>query len=399
MKTVIPKRKRGKKNKHNKYKLLFLGVSGFGEPKPERVTKASLKRARRALKLERIEQKNNLMKILFNSNANPIKFKDITGIKCAYCPVTMTRAQDLKDHFVEMHRNEDFLQSKMQAFSKNVVRLDITDLKCEICDQEIDTLEALLQHFKSIHYLDVNTDVDNIALPFRFDGKEMRCVYCLSNFPVFKMLREHMNVHFRKFLCDICDAGFISSELLYRHKLRHTVAESICHFCAKVFSSKDRLKRHEQTVHYKIKKNKCNYCDERFEEFNQKLKHMNKVHNKNLDVSCSICDKEFVTPREVRKHVRTFHMMEKTFECSDCDKSFFSKSQLRSHEITHNLDKLYQCGECFKTFARLGSLRTHMNSHDDERKFQCDFCLKTFVQKIGLKRHLDNLHGHLFKIE
>lgn len=378
---------------------MFLGGSGFGETKPVRVTKASRKRARRALKLERIEQKNNLMKILLHSNANPIKHKDITGIQCAYCPVTTAKAQDLKDHFVEEHRNEEFLLSKLQSFSKNVVRLEVTDLTCDICGFVIDSLEGLLEHFKSVHYLEVNTDVDNVVLPFILDGKEMRCVYCLTNFPVFKMLREHMNVHFGKFLCDVCDAGFISSELLYRHKLRHTVAESICRFCAKVFSSKDRLKRHEQTVHFKIKKNKCNYCDERFEEFNQKLKHMNKVHNKNLDVSCSICDKVFVTPREVRKHVRIFHMLEKTFECQDCDKSFFSKSQLRSHEITHNIDKVYQCGECFKTFARLGTLRTHMNSHYDEKKFQCDFCLKTFAQKVGLKRHLETQHGHLFKIE
>lgn len=376
---------------------MFLGkAKGYTDLKTERVTKASQKRARRAEREAIEKQKHNLLAILMNSNANPIKSRDMTGIICGYCPTLMNDYRSLKEHFSNTHRDLDFLMTKMQRFARNVVRLDVTDLRCEICLDDIDDLDTLLVHFKTEHEVDVFLDVDNVFLPFNFSGpsEELRCVICGVNFPLFKLMREHMNVHFKKFICNICGAGYVNVELLYRHKLRHKVTEVKCELCEKTFVTKARLHRHVETVHLKVKKNKCQFCDERFEEFNQKLLHMKKVHQMYMELNCTMCNRVFNTPRDYRLHVKNFHLMERTHVCMICGDAFFSLFLLKKHVVKHTGSRIFQCSYCSKSFARKATLREHIRIHENDRRFLCSFCPKAFVQKASLKAHLFSTHSN-----
>ncbi|XP_049883285.1 zinc finger protein 668-like isoform X3 [Pectinophora gossypiella] len=377
------------------------GETSKREPRryrPKKVSKAALRRIRSAAMKTVREQKNNLLKIMLHSNANPIKGTDLLeGIQCLFCPETIKSSPLLKEHFVEKHRDEEFLTSKMKIFSKNVWKLDITNLRCDICATAIDTIPEMLIHFKSVHGMEVTTGLKDIFLPFRFDTDELRCAICTMDYPVFKLLREHMNVHFRNYICDECDAGYVTHELLYRHKLRHIVKETSCSYCKKTFTSKDRAHRHVQLVHWKIKKYKCNYCTERFEEFNSKLRHMKKAHNKNLELSCPVCDRTFITPQAVRLHLNRYHMMMgKTHLCAECGTSFYTRALLKNHERKHSGLKNFTCDECPKSFVSKQALKAHLKCHGGT--ILCLFCSKTFPNDIVLRVHVETIHANLFDI-
>lgn len=373
---------------------MFLGEAS---EQPQKVTKASLRRARRAALEEKRKQKHNLIKILMFSNANPIKCKDMTGIHCAYCPKSRIQSSELKKHFADAHRDEDFLKTRMVTFSKNVVKLDVTNLRCDVCSSEVDTLEDMLNHLKMQHDVDAHTDVVNPFLPFKFDNEHMRCAICNNEYPVFKNLREHMNSHFRNFVCDICNAGYVNHEMLYRHKLRHGGSETKCNHCEKSFKSEPHMRRHMQTVHLKIKKNKCNFCDERFNEFNQKLMHIKNVHSLNMNLKCSSCDKSFPTTRSRSDHIRNFHLLERNHKCKICNTGFYTSISLKSHMITHNVVKWYKCPYCSNSYPRKGTLHAHIKTHLNKKEYNCDFCSSSFVQNMGLKRHLLTKHANLFE--
>ncbi|KAJ2938658.1 hypothetical protein O0L34_g11985 [Tuta absoluta] len=362
----------------------------------KKVTKTDMRMARSAAMRTVRAHKNNLLHILMHSNANPIRNKDmIVGIQCHYCKVTLQTSKELKVHFVAEHREEEFILSRMKEFVKIVWKLDITELRCTVCSLSMPSITELLAHFKNEHDMNVQTDVEDIYLPFKFDTPELRCAICHVEFAVFQHLREHMNVHFRNFICDVCDTGYVTRELLYRHKLRHRVTLTSCTFCDKVFSSKQRADQHMKTVHFNSKRYKCPDCDERFVEFNMKLRHMQKAHSKSMELSCQICDRIFVAPRALRMHVRQFHMGERRYLCAECGKGFFTQKQMDEHQLAEKCaEDSCVCEVCLAVFVDESDLLEHIKTHGD---LQCLFCTKSFADHSTLKAHVQRIHSDLLE--
>ncbi|KAI5631826.1 hypothetical protein NE865_15454 [Phthorimaea operculella] len=359
-------------------------------------TKTVLRKARSAAMKTVRAHKNNLLHILMHSNANPIRNKDMmVGIQCHYCPVTLQTSRELKIHFVTEHRDEKFIQSRMKEFVKIVWKLDITDLQCTVCAFGVKNITELLTHFKNRHDMNVEPDVEDIYLPFRFDTPELRCAICDVEFAVFRHLREHMNQHFRNFICDVCDTGYVTRELLSRHKLRHKVSPTPCAFCDKEFSSKQRANQHMKTVHFNSKRYKCPDCDERFMEFNMKLRHMHKAHGKSMELSCQICDRMFVAPRALRMHMRQYHLGERRYLCAACGKGFNTLKQMREHKSAEMCTQdSCVCEVCLAVFVDESDLREHVKTHGD---LQCLFCTKIFVDHSVLKAHVQRIHSDLIE--
>ena len=80
----------------------------------------------------------------------------------------------------------------------------------------------------------------------RFD-----CKYCGKRFNTTARVRHHERVHEEpKFQCRFCSKMLKSEQSLKAHERYHTgEANYLCKICSAAFTSKGRLRNHEQGVH------------------------------------------------------------------------------------------------------------------------------------------------------
>ncbi|XP_063544133.1 zinc finger protein 250-like isoform X14 [Cydia strobilella] len=341
---------------------------------------------------------HNLGQILLNSNASPIKAHDLRGYMCAFCPKRFPQPQKLKKHFLEEH-NDDKLIRRMSGspLSTHVVKLDITLLNCALCDTDFDTLEDFILHLVEGHNKKLYTDVRNQLLPFKFDTPELCCAICSVTYGSFKLLQQHMNAHFRNYICKICNAGFVVERLLAHHIRRHGDEKVECSECGKTFINTLKMREHVKRVHMGLdKRNKCQFCEEKFVDYWKKVDHMVKEHGvPSVVLSCGACERTFANQRALARHTKKDHLMERKHKCSYCEMKFFSSSALKKHLPKHTGIKNFKCEVCSKEYGRKTTLREHMRIHTDDRRFSCAHCGLAFIQKCSLKGHLRSKHGEI----
>lgn len=341
---------------------------------------------------------NNIKEIMLNTNATPIHCYKGIGYACCFCKEQFPDPADLKIHTIQEHTDEDksnFMKGQRNSLRAYFVKLDITDLKCNVCGESIDTLEALIDHLKNIHKKNLYTQLNNHILPFKFGKDALRCCMCSNIFNTFKALQEHMNVHYRNYICTVCDAGFVNQNILSKHEQCHKTGEFTCTECSLTFDTPSKKRIHDRTKHAEPKlRNKCGYCSERFKEFAQKHEHLAKVHGiEKPKINCQVCDKSFKTKHEWRVHTARIHLMQKNFKCSDCDMEFYTKHELESHSAKHTGLRQFRCNVCFKAYGRKNTLRDHMKIHADDRRFECVHCGQGFIQKCSWRSHMRSKHG------
>uniref|UniRef100_A0AC34GTC1 C2H2-type domain-containing protein n=1 Tax=Panagrolaimus sp. ES5 TaxID=591445 RepID=A0AC34GTC1_9BILA len=77
--------------------------------------------------------------------------------------------------------------------------------------------------------------------------KPRTCPLCPKTFTHAYALRGHfVRVHLRhkRYVCNVCQAGFWSNSDLERHMPRHTGQRFICDACDRTYTSKQRLTEH-----------------------------------------------------------------------------------------------------------------------------------------------------------
>ncbi|CAK1554353.1 unnamed protein product [Leptosia nina] len=304
---------------------------------------------------------HNIREILLNSNATPIRCKGGIGYTCCFCAKQWPDPKDLKRHTINQHdeaTKANFMQRKdMHAY---FVKLDITDLQCK-CGTNIDTVEKFLDHLKLIHRKNTFRDIKNHIFPFKFDHETLRCCICLNIFNTFKALQEHMNVHYRNYVCEVCDAGFVNKNILSRHGDAHKTGTFRCEECPKIFDTARKKLLHVRSKHSGIKlPHKCGYCSERFKEVWKKHNHLYKVHGvRGPEITCQACDKHFRTKSAWRLHTTRVHLMQRPYKCTDCDMEFYAKRELDSHTVKHTGSRTFRCEVCLKSFGRQKTLKEH----------------------------------------
>ncbi|XP_063544128.1 gastrula zinc finger protein XlCGF57.1-like isoform X9 [Cydia strobilella] len=345
------------------------------------------------MKKEIRQHKDNLFIILRCSDATPIRTRGNLGYTCYFCDSSYREASSLKQHTRENHTYKD--KPLIKGNNSNFfVKLDITALHCKLCGQSIDQLEQLSEHLMKVHEEPLHTLTKSLMIPFKFETEELKCAVCSQEFNNFHSLVDHMRKHYRNFICDVCDEGYLSYSSMKAHQLGHNVGEYTCKECNKLFSSTLKLKNHTRTVHLGIKRNKCGYCGEKFAELNWKLDHLEKVHGiKKPEFKCTVCNKKFSCTKSLRNHKRGFHLMEKDQTCPDCGMKFFQKHTLKHHMTIHTGLRAFQCAVCSKAFSRRSTLREHMRIHNNDRRFKCEHCNMAFVQKCSWKGHMRSKHG------
>ncbi|GBP42763.1 Zinc finger protein 26 [Eumeta japonica] len=376
--------------------VLSQSIKGV-HPKREAGPEGKRRNSGRKSSVESNKRRHNLLTVLELTNATPIKNKVGRGYECVYCVEVFLDPSDLKMHTAKDHSDDKI---KYKYFKKmlyaNSAKLDITSLQCTLCHLEIGGLNELYLHLNKEHNKKIYTDIKDKLLPFKFEERDVaRCVICSETFASFKMLLSHMNIHYRNYICDVCETGFVTERLLKSHfRESHQRGEYKCGICAKVFSTITKKKDHEKCVHFGLKKNKCPYCPARFVNYIKKNTHISEVHNKPCIVyNCHACEKSFDAHVKLSTHIKRDHLMERKYECSECDMNFFEKDSLTEHMVKHTGEKHFACGVCYKTFGRKKTLREHMRIHNNDRRFKCEECSHAFVQKCAWRSHMKTKHN------
>nr|XP_026489389.1 zinc finger protein 184-like [Vanessa tameamea] len=298
----------------------------------------------------------NMENILKYSNCTPFFNKTLSGITCAYCKETCQNLEELRQHTHEIHKKDEFQYTKRLDKSNLSLKMDITDLKCNICEKNFDVISNLKIHLAKEHDIKFFPDVNDYILEFKLtDGELLNCALCHSTFETFKMLLQHMNGHYRNYICDVCDMGFINKHRLKNHQRIHEIGTFKCEFCDKVFTTRVRKMCHEKYTHNNASRytTNCPHCDQSFNSYYQRNRHMFKEHNiAAATYKCNICDKSFILKSKLTSHIKKVHLMERNHICTECGQGFFIKQSLDEHMVKHNGERVFKCTVCHKAYAR-----------------------------------------------
>lgn len=357
------------------------GKPDFGKSNPEELQK----------------QRHNLKQILLSTNATPIRRHTDMGYACALCDNYFPKPADLKKHTLGNH-DGNTIASIMDktCLSRFLVKLDVTHLECSLCNDVINSFSEVIDHLKG-HGNEMHSDINNYIIPFKFEDDLLKCTLCSEVHRKFKSMQLHMYEHYRNFVCDVCNAGFINQRMVCTHYFNsHKKGCFPCSHCAKTFDTIRKKIYHEQHAHDRMKMHKCGYCTERFRSFDTKQRHQMSKHNIYCPTfDCSACSRNFSKPSELTVHIKKDHLMETRFQCTYCAKAYFFKFQLDNHMIRHTHVKDFKCEVCDKCFSRLKALREHVKIHADDRRFRCKYCDMAYVQKVSLRKHLQKKHDEV----
>ncbi|KAJ0169992.1 hypothetical protein K1T71_014598 [Dendrolimus kikuchii] len=346
---------------------------------------------------ENAKYKTNIENILKYSNCTPFSNKTLSGIVCAYCKDTYQNPKELRLHIDDVHKTYNLIDKKRMDKNNLSVKMDITDLKCKLCDESFNVISNLKEHLTRAHDIKFYPDINDYILEFKLtDGDVLQCALCNSTFETFKMLLQHMNGHYRNYICADCDLGFINKHRLKSHQRTHEIGTFNCAFCEKVFSTRVRKMCHEKYTHNSQARytTSCPHCDKSFTSYYQRNRHMFQEHNiAAATYKCNICDKSFILKSKLTAHIKKVHLMERNHICAECGQGFFIKQSLDEHMIKHNGERVFKCTVCHKAYARKKTLREHMRIHNNDRRFKCGVCALAFVQKCSLKSHMLSNHG------
>lgn len=112
-----------------------------------------------------------------------------------------------------------------------------------------------------------------------------------------------------KFICRICDKGFIFKSSYESHIQTHVGPLFQCDNCAKRFTLATNLRRHKRSTHETPgAKSKCKSCGESFSNRNLLRCHIRHTHTvKTVKIKsdkCIQCGKMFSTTRTLKEHIK-----------------------------------------------------------------------------------------------
>ncbi|XP_049883286.1 gastrula zinc finger protein XlCGF26.1-like isoform X4 [Pectinophora gossypiella] len=313
------------------------------------------------------KQWHNLTTLLKYSNATPFKDRNDAGYICAYCFKTYPDPDVLRRHTNNDHVKEKPTYKAGSGIASFVAFLDIVDLRCSICNAPRECLKSMMEHLGQAHDKKFYLGLTDYFQPFKLTNEQqINCCLCNEVFHNMKLLMQHMNIHYRNFICTICGAGFVNSFRLNRHETTHGKKKSSfpCRHCGLVFTAESKKKAHVNTEHKGIAGDSvCQICKARFKNYYQKTRHMSQVHNVE-GIKCDMCEKRFNLKSNLVLHMRSVHLKERPYECSVCSMGFFIKRHMLGHYMaTHTNERKFKCEVCGKAYATQNSKRKHMKKN------------------------------------
>ena len=178
-----------------------------------------------------------------------------------------------------------------------------------------------------------------------------QCPFCREPqiFSLRRLLVDHLKKHrisesgFEKMKCNVCNIPLENEQSLFVHQQKHhTNMETIlkiCPFCG-VTDERVNLYRHIKGFHAYLppteKQFSCSLCEDKslFTTKESLKRHIDTVHKKLESTECDVCHKIFAQKATMMRH-RRIHLDIKPFKCEICDLSFTQKTGMRSHKERH----------------------------------------------------------------
>ena len=208
-----------------------------------------------------------------------------------------------------------------------------------------------------------------------------QCMVCSRQFQRSNELRIHMESHNDKDLkCDECDRYFRGPNRLRRHKACVHKTRYKCSYCRRPFGERyaflEHLKLHEKDC-------LCDVCGKTFHD-NNRLSIHKRTHSAEKDYKCSLCLCVFRIKGRLLNHVKKHHEdMTWGIRCKECQEIFGTPQSLKSPKKTKHRkpysqrEPRYQCMVCSNRFKSPRALEVHIESHN-EKNLKCDECDRYF---------------------
>lgn len=175
-----------------------------------------------------------------------------------------------------------------------------------------------------------------------------------------------------------------------------------CNICNKKYKQEMNLTKHLKSVHNigeeidENKDNKCYICnnDKCYSSKNKLKRHIDTIHNKKQEVMCDMCEKKFASKDSLNSHIKLVHEKSQVVNCLTCNKVFSCNASLEAHiKTVHNKSTYVECNLCDKKYTTKRGLDNHINKiHEGKiEKVECEICKKTLDQK-NLKYHMFSKH-------
>lgn len=292
-------------------------------------------------RISKTMMRRNAMTLLEYSTAWAFRWFQ-SAFYCSYCDAKFVDPVLLRDHVRTFHIIE--LPTR-RIFSKltenNMVKIDVSDLRCRLCDYQLSSVELMKKHLISGHEKYFHLNYNDGVLPFILEPNRFNCQMCNAVFSSFCKINEHMNTHYKNYVCDACGKAFISKSRFRTHVQSHEVGSFPCGECEEVLETRAARMCHRLRIHKKGIRYTCPYCPEVFTTYYARAKHLVDGHDQQKrDYECSSCGKLFETSCKRAAHIRINHKpLEKRYDCPNCPWYFVSKSKLKRHIMTHETDE------------------------------------------------------------
>ncbi|KAG5676496.1 hypothetical protein PVAND_006327 [Polypedilum vanderplanki] len=239
-------------------------------------------------------------------------------------------------------------QEEVQEEPPNI-DFSIWNFKCHLCDQK---------PYENMALLSKHCRLEHDASP------SVKCCSndCEKMLGSWKRLLIHKEKHFpsyNKLVCQVCTVTLHSKAGFEKHMKMHKDCY-ICIYCAKQFKDKNSLASHEKTHEAPLEERKqfqCDICNAKFITKQIVSNHMQQRHIQEKNSICPIknCEKTFLSRKAMKEHQRVHK--EKTFACHYCFYIGRTKSNFNRHLKTHA--RSFQCVKCLKFFDNKIKLLKH----------------------------------------
>lgn len=204
------------------------------------------------------------------------------------------------------------------------IHLNLRPFQCRICDHKSFTKDLHNCHMQ-VHGMKIECKichkfVTNLKRHSRNHEKE-ECKICNKIYAK-DNLKNHIKTHGKDdlLICEICGLRQSSRQLLQSHYFKYHPTKRYCDLCPLSFELKNKLARHMEQTHSKLRPFGCKICGHKSYTRSVLKMHMLRHGSK---TKCKICQK-FVT--NMKGHL-TLH---DKVECKICSKSY-SKGSLKRH--------------------------------------------------------------------